>query len=320
MLSCPCHVCEVWSRLALQPAEKLNTTVFSEDKSNTTVFTEDESNTTVWADHGSTTSYSTDIFTSQTVITIDGSTNTTTTKETDYFTTPASSLTSQSTTIKVDYSVDCSKYAIESTAKPAVQLKVEPLCTESGSILDQLTRFIGYQFPKHKCGNPNSTAKFAEILYCSMLNTHTLCMQPFVEELQYINTETVPQIKTVRNIIGALCSMDRFIAKDCLFKRLKYVTRCVKAEVDSILSFQNKRWAYGVIDQCRHLELKVMCMWENVLPCNVRTAASMAGLIGQHLRPDTCTLSASQPILSMNWFQLTAISCAQVLLFVMGNT
>ncbi|BFY98469.1 hypothetical protein BsWGS_01509 [Bradybaena similaris] len=301
-----------------------NTTVSEEIEYSTTsaspVSSQSSVNTTVlMADIGLNTSILLGNDSESTVLTGDVSTNSTVSEEIEYSTTSASPVSSQSSVSKADDIVDCAKYATQSTVKPAVQLKDEPLCTESGSILDQLTRFIGYQFHKHQCGNSNSTAKFTEILYCSMLNTHNMCMQPFADELHNVNTETVPEISTVRNIIEGLCSMNRFIAKDCLFKRLKYVTRCVKTEVDSILSFQNKKWAYGAIDQCRHLEVKVMCMWENILPCNEKTAGSMAGLIGQHLRSETCTLSGVKHVLPFTWFQFLAIMCT-LLLIIMENT
>uniref|UniRef100_A0A0B6ZPU9 Uncharacterized protein n=2 Tax=Arion vulgaris TaxID=1028688 RepID=A0A0B6ZPU9_9EUPU len=210
---------------------------------------------------------------------------------------------SYSTVIKTDLIATCTKYAIQSTEKP-VHLKAEPLCTESGSSLDQLIRFIGNHFKSQECGNSNIIAYYTEILYCSILNAHTICLQPYAEALKNTNTETVPTMSKVRQIIEDLCNMKHMLEEDCMFRRLKYVSRCVQIEVESVLVMQSRKWTYGTIDACRHLEIKVLCMWEGLQPCNRETAGLMVGLISKHLRSETCTFSRSHMVQPLTWICL----------------
>ncbi|CAL1526584.1 unnamed protein product [Lymnaea stagnalis] len=174
--------------------------------------------------------------------------------------------------------------------------QAKPLCTYMESAFDTLLKFILKQLDQHICGNAKSRYHYTKILYCSILVDHLKCMQ---DEGKEFDIDTLPRFHAVSETIRELCATNDSINRQCLLGHMSDVSQCIQMEVKSILKMKNTPWTYGALDKCSHLEIKVLCMWEELLSCEEKTSSIMTNLIVVLFSPQVCLRSGAVLVQSL---------------------
>ncbi|KAH9492751.1 hypothetical protein Btru_026241 [Bulinus truncatus] len=182
--------------------------------------------------------------------------------------------------VKVDAAGTCAQFL---SADPSIRNKISslPMCTLRGVIFDELTKFIVEQFDYHTC----MQHKFAQILYCSIVTNHQICLQAVGK---VFDIEAIPTFSAVYKTIRKLCFLHPVLPKDCMFQHFKAVENCIMEDVKSELEINSRKFSYGNIYVCRHYEIKKLCMWEELKPCGDKTASLLASVIGVLMKPPAC--------------------------------
>ncbi|KAK3771841.1 hypothetical protein RRG08_028749 [Elysia crispata] len=190
-------------------------------------------------------------------------------------------------------------------------------CSKSGTIVDHTFRFLEDRFNVADCRNRTLLYQKAETLYCSILQTHWVCVSTSKagRKINQLNDSTggeitvetaqalLPTLFHVRRAVDFLCRVRRDFDYECALAQLKNVESCIHQDVLTIIDRkgQDLVWSYGILDPCRHLEVSTMCIYETLTEaCTEAEASILSGLIADYLNEPQCSLSGGVRI-SLGW-------------------
>ncbi|XP_059177103.1 uncharacterized protein LOC131956610 isoform X2 [Physella acuta] len=161
-------------------------------------------------------------------------------------------------------------------------------CSASGEIQDSFLHFVQELFNQHKCGNSDSLTKYTRVLYCMIIVGHHSCLVMVNKE---ITAASVPSQLAVRETLRELCAVNDSLARSCMFPLFSEIGKCVHDDVVAAVNMQGKDLAYDILNPCRLVEIKAMCMWDTLQTCEGKTANIMTNLISVLLKPPLCANS-----------------------------